>query len=48
MCDTLIVSKIEGLGLYDVYITCRYHVVRIKKNINILHNRIEMIEVKLQ
>jgi len=32
--------KIEGLGLYVVYIV--YHVVRIKKNINMLHNRIEI------
>jgi len=38
--------KIEGLGLYVVNIV--YHVVRIKKNINILHNQIEIIEIERQ
>ena len=42
----LLYPQIEGLGLYVVYTV--YHVVRIKKNISILHNQIEIIEIERQ
>ena len=41
----LLYPQVESLGLYVVYIV--YHVARIK-NLNILHNRIEIIEIERQ